>query len=214
MTNLNWVDRIVEEWLLLETLSQKSMNGALLGWHIGSIEVGVSSQPDINLIQNLQARQFILSQKVKDRLCGNLKMSLIDGVQNKEGIEGITKRINEVFIEMKRYELERIVRTEVITSANQARQEAWKSNPSIKYKMWLSKFPYDKRVADDSKRLVGQVQSVDKPFVDWKTGQEVMQPPLHPNDRCTSIPLTNLPKDIVEWKELQYSNRYLDRGAI
>ena len=209
---LQFIDRVIQDMMMLDILSRGSFDSLQLGWNIGSLEVGFHSQSDIGLIRNLQERQFILSQKTRDRLKGDLKLTLIDGVQNNESIFELKKRINQIFDNMKKSEVERIARTEIITSANQARQEAWMTNPSISYKMWLAKTPYDKRVADDSKRLNGQIQPVGEPFVDWKTGQNVMQPPLRPNDRCTSIPLINLPKETVKWHELQYNAKYLDRN--
>ncbi len=211
---MDWIDNIIIGSNILAAISEASHESMVQGWHAGTQEVGVrSNYIDPTLIRIIQQRSIILSQNTADRLRGNLKQALIDGITQRQGIDDISRKISEVFDNLATYESERLARTETLTAFNLAREVAWQQNPTVHYKMWLSKWPYDKRVADDSKRMVGQIQEIGQQFVDWKTGQTVMQPPLRPNDRCASIPLMKLPSDIVQWHGMMYSEKYLDRSA-
>ena len=52
-----------------------------------------SSKPNPEVVDYLKDRQLILSQKTLDRLHGNLQLELVEGIQNKESITDIKKRI-------------------------------------------------------------------------------------------------------------------------
>ncbi len=209
---MDWIDRIIIGSQLLDAISEASHESMVTGWHAGSQEVGVrSNYIDPTLIRIIQQRSIILSQNTADRLRGNLKQALIDGITQRQGIDDISRKISEIFDGLATYEAERIARTETLTAFNLAREVAWQQNPTVHYKMWLAHF--DHRTADDSKRLSGQIQEIGQQFVDWKTGQTVMQPPLRPQDRCTSIPLMKLPDTVVKWHGMLYDEKYLVRDA-
>lgn len=211
MTDVSFIDQLVDLNRFLEALSKASHDAMVSGYRVGSFEVGYKSNfIDPNIIRIIQDRTILLSQNTIQRLKGNLKQAILQGVTNKEGVDDIARRVGEVFDRLKRYEAERIARTEMLTAFNLSREAAWATNPYARYKAWIAYF--DRRTADDSKRLAGQIQKVGDPFVDWKDGTKVLQPPLRPNDRCTSIPIHTLPDNVMEWKGERYIPDYMYRG--
>jgi len=81
----------------------------------------------------------------------------------------------------------RIVRTELSAAYNTTALAAYEQ-VRVEEEMWdLGKTligPRDRRTAEDSLRIDGQVVELDKPFRDPGTGQEFMAPPNRPNDRA------------------------------
>lgn len=183
MVDVSWIDQIVNLEEFLEALSRATHESMVTGYQAGGIEVGYSPDfIDPEIIRLIQSRTINLSQNTAQRIRGNLKQAILDGVTQKEGVDDIARRVGKEFDRLKTYEAERIARTEMLTAFNLSREAAWASNPYAKYKVWLAHF--DRRTADDSKRLAGQVQEIGDAFVDWKEGTKVLQPPLRPNDRC------------------------------
>ena len=152
--------------------------------------------PDPLALKYLEERVFILSDKTRDRLTGDLRWELLEGIRNTESISDIKKRLEPIFTRMHDYEIERIARTETLNAMNAGRLEAYEASEVTHYKMWRAAIN-NKRTAEDSRRLHGQIQELSDPFVDPKTGEGVMHPPNRPNCRCTMIPLRKLPENVV-----------------
>ena len=152
--------------------------------------------PDPLALKYLEERVFILSDKTRDRLTGNLRWELLEGIRNTESISDIKKRLEPIFTKMHDYEIERIARTETLNAMNAGRLEAYEASEVTHYKMWRAAIN-NKRTAADSRRLHGQIQELSDPFVDPKTGDAVMHPPNRPNCRCAMIPLRKLPENVV-----------------
>jgi len=148
-------------------------------------------------IDALENRIMLLSQGTKDRIIGNLKEHLIEGISLRESIPSLMERVRDDFAGMKEWETERLVRTEVMTAVNTGRNDAWITSNVANYKMWWNAAIGNKRTADDSKRMYGQIVKVDEPFIDPETGTHYMMPPMRPNDRCTARPLKVLPENII-----------------
>lgn len=160
-------------------------------------EFGRDEIQDEYVLRALQNKEFLLSEKTKKRLIGDLRETLLEGSRNRESLFDIEKRVKEIFVDFKEYESERVVRTEIMTATNQGRNDAWNRNPEISWKVWHNANIRGKRTALDSKRMFGQIQEKDKPFVDPMDGRSYDMPPMRPNDRCTAIPLRKLPSEIV-----------------
>lgn len=163
--------------------------------------------PDPRSIAYLNERVILLSEKTADRLKGNLKYELVEGMKNAESIKEIKQRLKPIFDDMEDYELERLARNEVMDAMNEGRIEAYREDGGVRYKVWRAALK-DKRTANDSKRLAGQIQPLDKPFVDPETGKTCDHPPNRPNCRCGTIPLEELPDDIVYRGDLMYHPSY------
>ena len=165
-------------------------------FHSTQLEYGfVRAIPDPRALEYLQYRQFILSEKTKEKLIGDLRYQLLEGMKSSEGIDQIKRRLDTVF-KGSEVNTERIARTETLNAMNAGRLEAYEASEVTHYKMWRAAIN-NKRTAEDSRRLHGQIQELSDPFVDPKTGEGVMHPPNRPNCRCTMIPLRKLPENVV-----------------
>lgn len=165
--------------------------------------LGIISKPKPEAIQYLVDRQLILSQKTLDRLHGNLKMELLEGLNNKESITEIKQRIEPLFDKMKDFEIERLVRTEVLLAENGGEFNSQIDAGVAKYKVWKAAIN-NSRTASDSKRLHNQIVEIDKPFTDPETGDECMYSPNRPNCRCSIHYLEELPKKTTKKGRLLY----------
>ena len=166
-------------------------------FHNTQVKYGFThATPDPLSLKYLEERVFILSDKTRDRLTGNLRWELLEGIRNTESISDIKKRLEPIFTKMHDYELERIARTETLNAMNAGRLEAYEASEVTHYKMWRAAIN-NKRTAEDSRRFHGQIQELGDPFVDPKTGDAVMHPPNRPNCRCAMIPLRKLPENVV-----------------
>ena len=166
------------------------------------------TSPDPRSVAYLHERVIILSEKTANRLKGDLKYELVEGMKNGESIKEIKQRLKPIFDDMKDYELERLARNEVMDAMNEGRMEAYREDGDVRYKVWKAALK-NARTAEDSKRLAGQIQPLDKPFVDPETGKTCDHPPNRPNCRCGVIPLEELPEDIVYRGELMYHPQYM-----
>jgi len=170
------------------------------------------TKPDPEALEYLKQRQFILSQKTIDRLHGDLRFNLLEGIQANDSIKEMIERIRPIFDRMKSYELERLARTEVLNAMAAGRQNAHLKSGISKYKVW--KAHKDARTGSDSLRLHGQIQRIDDPFVDYETGITCMHNPNRPNDRCTVIYLRKLPENIIYKHGYMYNGDYLKKIEI
>ena len=138
---------------------------------------------DPRAIDYLRERTIILSDKTAAKLQGDLKFELIEALKNNESIGQITKRLDKIFTDMMPWQLERIARTESLNAMNSGRMSAYQQSGVVEYKMWKAAVK-NPRTAADSKRLNGQIQKLEDPFVDPKTGESFMHPPNRPQCRC------------------------------
>lgn len=150
---------------------------------------------DPRAIDYLRERTIILSDKTAAKLEGDLKFELIEALKNNESIGQITKRLDKIFTDMMSWQLERIARTESLNAMNAGRMSAYENSGVVQYKMVIT--AKDKRTSDLCRRMRGQIQELDQPFKDRKTGDSWMHPPFHPNCRSSVIPLRKLPDNVI-----------------
>lgn len=163
----------------------------------------LDSEPDPEALEYLYNREIILTEKTIAKLQGNLALELLEGLKNKESISEIKIRLSNIFNRLNDFELERIARTEILNAMSAGREHAYEKSGVVKYKMWKAAMS-NSRTAADSKRLNGQIQKLNEPFIDPKTGEKFMHPPNRPQCRCTIIPLLELPKNIIHKNGLMY----------
>ena len=212
MTRTTLIDKITD------SISASALKKRLLKHVLSSFETSYGdtqdkydyfkTKPDPRAVKYLDERIIILSDKTADRLKGNLKYELVEGMKNTESITDIKQRLKPIFDDMKDYELERLARTEVMDAMNEGRLEAYREDGDVRYKVWKAALN-NSRTADDSKRLAGQVQPLGAQFVDPETGKTCDHPPNRPNCRCGTVPLEELPDDIVYRGDLMYYPRYM-----
>lgn len=128
-----------------------------------------------------------------------LKDSLAEGLQKGESVDQLKSRVSSIFVSARTSRAEQIARTEVIRATNFATEEAYRQSKIVKAKEWLTAI--DERVCPWCASMDGKIIPVDKSFfeeggsltVDGKTIKfdllGVDHPPLHPNCRCTLIPV-------------------------
>lgn len=139
-----------------------------------------------------------------------LRNTLSDGIQAGDGIPQLKKRVEDVYIDAMGYRAERIARSEVLRAANFGTLEAYKQSGVVEEKEWLT--AKDERTCPWCNQKDGKRLSLDDPFAEkgdvlvgkTEAGKNVRltigigdinMPPLHPNCRCTLIPVLADDKD-------------------
>lgn len=190
------------------SLLLKHIKTAFLSTHKNTnVEFGWGgTKPDQNALDYLSERVFILSDKTASKLTGDLRFQLLEGLKNNESITQITKRLDEIFTDTMPWELERIARTEIVDAQNAGRISAYKASDVVEYKMWVAaKAGKGQRVCTLCASLHGQIQPLDKPFMNPNNHGESWQHPVaHPNGRCTTVPLMDLPDNVITIGGLMY----------
>lgn len=133
-----------------------------------------------------------------------LMATLSQGYDNGESIDELIKRIEAVYEIADKQRAEMIARTESIRASNSASVEAYRQSGVVVGKEWLTE--RDDRTCPFCEKLDGKVIGLDKNY--FKVGDKVHaedskgnkvsmevgladvgEPPLHPDCRCTTIPV-------------------------
>jgi len=110
-----------------------------------------------------------------------IKRVIRDGLVNGKGTRQIAKDLKHVF-DARKWRLNAIARTETMRASNYGRYEAWKKSRVVVGKEWVTAF--DDRTCPECAASDGDQAPLEKPF---RNG--VLMPPLHPNCRCTAVPI-------------------------
>ena len=128
-----------------------------------------------------------------------LKKQLVEGISQGEGINEISKRVSGIFTKAKTSRAQMIARTEVSRATNFATVEGYKQSGVVKGKEWVTAF--DEKTCEFCSGMDGKIVELDDDYFDkgdkYKVGDnslnldydDVGQPPLHSNCRCTIIPI-------------------------
>lgn len=146
------------------------------------LDIGV---PNPRALKALEERVIVLSQKTTDRLKGNLRFSLMEGMQEGEGTDAISRRIKDVFDD-DNVNTERIARNEVINASKVATIEAYEA-ANVRAREWVAA-PGD-RTCDICRRLNGTVAKMGTWFKHPITGEDLINDSAHVQCRCTTIPI-------------------------
>lgn len=130
-----------------------------------------------------------------------LRSVLSQGVDDGLSIPQLGKKIREVFDEADRVRSLKIARTEVLKAGNRGALEAYKQSRVVVGKEWFTSL--DERVCQWCSPMQGRVKRLDtnffnegESFLGNKGGtlsfnlHDIDVPPLHPNCRCTLVPVT------------------------
>jgi SPP1 gp7 family putative phage head morphogenesis protein len=132
-----------------------------------------------------------------------LRTALTESLAAGEGIPGLTKRVNEVFEFSKKYRAERIARDQVIRASNFGAEQSYIQSRVVSEKEWLTAdddrlCPYcapmnGKRVALGM-TYFQQGDLLHNPDPESEAVlrldyEDIHHPPLHPNCRCTLVPV-------------------------
>lgn len=152
-------------------------------------------------VQNyLKKRALKFSFEMTEETNNLLKVTLAEGVKLGESIPQIRKRVEELFEGMEKYRSERIARSEVIRASNFGAKEAYRQSGVVEELEWLT--TDDENTCEFCAPLNGEVIKINENFFDrgdkyrGSDGgvldldyESVQHPPLHPNCRCTIIPV-------------------------
>lgn len=132
----------------------------------------------------LAKRVFEMAKKITKETNDQLGHVLSGAVADGLSVPKASKLVGELFDNFG-YRSERIARTEIVRASNFATEEAFKESGVVEGKEWLATI--DERTGDLDAALDGAVAKLG---ADFKAGGEtVPYPPLHPNCRCTLIPV-------------------------
>lgn len=160
-----------------------------------------SKQPYIPKTKAIDIRKFIQEQieffmgSMLDTDQEIMTDIITDGLQAGSSIPQIRKQILDKFTDYTKVQAERITRTEVLRTSNAAALDAWRDSGVVVGKQWLIAGAIDVCVDYD-----GQVVGINEEFSDG-------DPPLHPNCRCTLLP-------VIEGSEEFGARHFADRVRI
>lgn len=148
--------------------------------------------------QNIERAAKNFNDETSERLIATLTQGISDG----ESLQKLKNRVNTVYDDLSGYRGERLSRTETLKSSNNATVWAYRQTGYVKAKQWVVN-PGSCPQCDE---FEGKVIPLDDAFLGVgesytytdENGQEqtitntydtVAEPPLHPNCRCTIIPI-------------------------
>lgn len=174
----------------------------------GALALVFSGDTDNSFLLTAPMREILrrgtleMAQNFNDRTLERLNATLAAGVTAGEGIGDLKQRVNSVYEQLNGYESTRIARTETLKSSNAASGWAYKQNGDVSGKEWV----VNPDACAECESFDGKTVPLDDAFLakgdsyDYtdEDGQEqtkvntydtVEVPPLHPNCRCTIIPV-------------------------
>lgn len=142
-----------------------------------------------------------MATRFNDETLDRLNKTLAEGIQNGDNLDDLKQRVNEVYDNLEAYRSERIARTETLKASNHATTWAYKQTGFVTQKAWVvnpdacpacEEFDGKSIPLDDAfvqlgeTYTVGEGEEASDVTNDYDTIEE---PPLHPNCRCTIIPV-------------------------
>ena len=151
--------------------------------------IGVKFELTEDVIKKIDKKSMTFAEQVNETTRKKLKKELGEGITAGEGVPELAERVSDVFKTRRKYEAERIARTEVISASNAAELEAYIQSDVIEKKEWLATMDANVRPAHAD--MNGEVVGLNKRFSNGLmypgdpsgSGDEVV------NCRCTTLPV-------------------------
>lgn len=134
----------------------------------------------------MQDFSMLLAKSKFVQIRERVRTILVDGLEKGENVYTIAENLQKEFSQMKRFEAKRIARTEVARAMNYGREIGYKRSSLVTHKQWL--VAWDDRLCEQCRPLANQIAPLGAEFM-AQTGAKVLNPPLHPNCRCTILPI-------------------------
>ena len=134
-----------------------------------------------------------------DKLAQTVKQEIVNGMIQGINLKTMTKRVSERFETAKKNDVERLLRTEVNYTLNQATLDGYKEAGIEKYEFSAT---LDSRTSQICSELHGNIFEIKNIAVGLN------YPPMHPRCRSTTIPIIDYDKLIKEGKEELEKNNY------
>lgn len=110
---------------------------------------------------------------------------ITNGIENGQSVVDIRNELTgDNLLSFSKMQSTRITRTEVLRSSTQSALDAWNQSGVVEGKQWITA-----GATDECADYEGQVESLDGNFYSDTTEFADGDPPLHPNCRCTLIPI-------------------------
>ena len=210
--------------VLINILTEKAIEDLVFEVTTGGIRIGLkTASRDLNMrdimdvdtdaLRSIAFRTKAISESTMSQARGALahnshklqqevNAAVMEGMVEDEALNMIETRVKKLFEDsFPKWKLERLVRDQFLVALKEGRRTGWQRG-EVKYRKW--QMTRDHKTAEDSKRMHGQIQPIDQPYVDPKTGDKYMIPHIRPNDRCFEVPLWELPKNIIKRKGQMY----------
>ena len=142
--------------------------------------IGVKFELTEEVVENINKKSMKFAEQVNETTKKQLRKELGEGIAEGEGVPELSERVSGVFKKRRKYETERIARTEVISASNGAELDAYKQSGVIEKKEWLT----EAGACGICSSLNGEVVGLKEMF---SGGFDT--PPAHPNCRCTILPV-------------------------
>lgn len=127
-----------------------------------------------------------------DKLAQTVKQEIVNGMIQGINLQTMTKRVSERFETAKKNDVERLLRTEVNYTLNQATLDGYKEAGIEKYEFSAT---LDSRTSQICSELHGEVFEIKKIAVGLN------YPPMHPRCRSTTIPIIDYESLVKQGKE-------------
>lgn len=127
-----------------------------------------------------------------DKLAQTIKQEIVNGMIQGINLKTMTKRVSERFETAKKNDVERLLRTEVNYTLNQATLDGYKEAGIEKYEFSAT---LDSRTSQICSELHGEVFEIKKIAVGLN------YPPMHPRCRSTTIPIIDYESLIKQGRE-------------
>jgi hypothetical protein len=179
----------------------------LAGAPVSAEQVGGLLQQQSKLREVQRLRAEAIAKRYSEAMIGSIEQRLAHALLIGEGTDETIRALADM-TKQEYWKGERLVRTELSFAYNTSQRavldEMAKEDPSLwiqwhehasgpawggpDNKAWPGMAtPLDDRVAEDSRRLHGQLRRPGEYFVDPVTGKQYYSPPNRPNDRATLI---------------------------
>lgn len=153
-----------------------------------------------------------MATEVNDETAKKINEAIGTGLDEGEAIPDIRKRIQDLTA-FDKARAEVIARTETTRAQNFASVEAWRESEQVEGKVWYT--AEDERVDDECAALHGEEFGLDENVDPGNSYGRVGGPPIHPNCRCTLLPVvTSKSARGAELKEADMLDSLAELDAI
>ena len=141
--------------------------------------LGIKFELTDEVVKEIDKKSMKFAEQVNDTTKKKLRKELGEGIAAGEGVPKLSERVSGVFKKRRKYEAERIARTEVSMASNGAELEAYKQSEIIEKKEWLAE-PDACEICNSLNGEVVKLREVFSGGFDY--------PPAHPQCRCCLLP--------------------------
>lgn len=139
--------------------------------------------PDLKSLISNNVDKFTKSMLDTDRQ--HISNIISNGIDQGQSVVDIRNALSgDDLLSFSKMQSTRITRTEVLRASNQSALDAWEQSGVVEGKQWVTA-----GATDDCAAYEGQIENLSNNFYDDASEFLDGDPPLHPNCRCTLVPI-------------------------